>query len=112
MAGGRGGLAVAAALWARGFTAEARRLNENRPPKSRTGAGEGAERRLQQLADRPLRQRGHDRDAHRSARGRRRDGGSRATRGRSPSEAAMVAATLRWCEAAASVAATWRSSRP
>src|SRR5438034_8079606 len=66
MAGGRGGVAVAAALWARMFTAEARRLNENRPPKSRTGAGEGAERRLEQLAGRPLRQRGHERDAHRA----------------------------------------------
>src|SRR5205809_915886 len=48
MAGGRGGVAVAAALWARGFTAEARRLNENGPPMSRTGAGEGAQRRLEQ----------------------------------------------------------------
>src|SRR2546427_2775226 len=66
MAGGRGGVAVAAALWARGFTAEARRLNENGPPMSRTGAGEGAQRRLEQLAGRPLRQRGHDRDTRRA----------------------------------------------
>src|SRR3989441_1698001 len=66
IAGGRDGVAMAAALWARGFTAEARRLNENGLPMSRTGAGEGAQRRLEQLAGRPLRQRGHDRDTHRA----------------------------------------------
>src|SRR2546425_13170170 len=66
IAGGRGGVAMAAALWARGFTAEARRLNENGLPMSRTGAGEGAQRRLEQLAGRALRQRGHDRDTRRA----------------------------------------------
>src|SRR5256712_13458943 len=66
MAGGRGGVAAAAALWARGFTAEARRLNENGAPMSRTDAGEGTQRRLEQLAGRPLWQRGHDRDARRA----------------------------------------------